>query len=168
MQIKISIWQKPMVETKHVLNKNEAKGSLFMKTIVLYYSFGGTSKKEAENLAKKNEAVVCEVKENKKRNIFTAFVPGCPNAMKRKQSDIMKLSYNLNEYDRILLVAPVWAGYPAPAFNSMVNLLPSEKEVEVYLSSGGGETPKSQEGTKQMILDKKCKLLGYHDLKASK
>lgn len=140
-----------------------------MKTIILYYTFGGTSRKEAERVAEQNKgAVICEVKEKKKRNIVTAFIPGCPQAMKREMSKIEILPYNVDDYERIILIAPVWAGFPVPAFNAMVNLLPKEKEVEIFVCSGGGETPKSEEGTKQLILDKGCKLIGYHDIRATK
>ncbi len=140
-----------------------------MKTIIIYYTFGGTSRKEAERLAEKNKgAVLCEVKEERKRNMLTAFIPGCPHAMKRKASNIKALPYNLEDYNHIILVSPVWAGYPVPAFNAMVKLLPKDKEVEVYLCSGGGETSKSKEGTKQMILDKGCKVVSYNDIRASK
>jgi flavodoxin len=140
-----------------------------MKTIIMYYTFGGNSRKEAEKLVGNYEdAVLCEVKEEKKRNIFTAFLSGCPQAMKREKSKIKEISYQLEDFDRFIIVAPIWAGFPVPAFNAMVDLLPNNKEAELFLCSSGGETPKSEEGTKQMITDKGCKLIGYHDIKVSK
>lgn len=140
-----------------------------MKTIIMYYTFGGSSRKEAEKLAENNkEAVLCEIKEVKKKNIITAFLSGCPGALKRNASNIKPIAYQLGNYERIILVAPVWAGFPVPAFNAMVNLLPKGKEVELFLCSAGGETPKSIDGTKQMIIDKGCKLVGYHDIKTAK
>ena len=78
-----------------------------MKTIIMYYTLGGTSKKEAERIASENEnVVICEVQQKKKYNIF--------------------------------------------------------------MCSGGGEAPKSEEGTKKMIQDKNCKLIAYHNIKVSK
>ncbi|BBF42314.1 flavodoxin [Lachnospiraceae bacterium KM106-2] len=140
-----------------------------MKTLIMYYTFGGSSKKEAEKLASENEkSVLCQVTEVKKKNIFTAFFSGCPNAMKRKASKINNLSQDPEKFDRIILVAPIWAGYPVPAFNAMVELLPEGKEVSVYLCSGGGEAPKSKEGTCKLITDRNCKLLAYHDVKTGK
>lgn len=140
-----------------------------MKTIIMYYTFGGTSREEAKRIAAEYEdSIICEIKEKRKRNILTAFITGCPKAMKRNSSSIQEPEYNLNEYDKIILVAPVWAGFPVPAFNSMVQILPEGKEVEIYLCSAGGETPKSKEGTCQMILDKRCNLSAYHDVRTSK
>ena len=47
-------------------------------------------------------------------------------------------------YDRVVLMTPVWAGYPAPLFNSAVELLPPGTEVEVILVSGSGNSEKSR------------------------
>ena len=140
-----------------------------MKKIVLYYTFGGSSRKEAERIASQDlESVLCEVLEQKKRSMLSAFFSGCPQALKRKASLIKELPFSLTEFDRIILVAPVWAGYPVPAFNAMVDRLPQGKEVEIYLCSAGGETPKSEAGTKELIEQKKCKLISFHQIKTSK
>ena len=88
--------------------------------------------------------------------------------MKRQVVEIKDVQYDLSDFDRIIFVAPIWAGFPVPAFNAMVNLLPTGKEVEIFMCSGGGEAPKSEEGTKKMIQDKNCKLIAYHNIKASK
>lgn len=137
-----------------------------MKTIVMYYTFGGTSKKEAEHIAAEKKGVVlCEIEQKKKYNIITAFFSGCPKAMKRKVVEIKEVPYNLEAFEHIILVAPIWAGYPAPAFNAMVDLLPQGKEVEIFMCSGSGESIKSEEGTKKIIQDKNCKLIAYHNIK---
>ena len=140
-----------------------------MKTAILYYTFGGNSRRKATELAVTEEnAQVFEVKEQKKRNMLTAIFSGCPKAAKRKSSKIQPVNCNLKEYEKVILLAPIWAGFPAPAFNSMVELLPSGKMVELYLLSTSGQAPKSKEGTCQMIRDKDCDMLGYHDVKTGK
>jgi len=139
-----------------------------MKTIIMYYSLKGSSKKEAEKTANQNMgAVLCEVTEKRKRNMFSAFIPGCPQSMNRKKSEINSIPYQMENYDKIILIAPIWGGFPAPAFNAMVELLPNGKDVEVVLCSAGGETPKSMEGTKQIIRDKGCNLIEYRDVKTA-
>ena len=47
---------------------------------------------------------------------------------------------DLSSYDDITLVFPVWAGNPAPAFHSVLPLLPKEADVMLYLVSAGGAT----------------------------
>ncbi|HML48788.1 MAG TPA: hypothetical protein PKE04_18760, partial [Clostridia bacterium] len=78
---------------------------------------------------------------------------------------IKPLQTNLDEYDRLIIGCPVWGGFPAPAFNAIVEKLPKGKAVEVFLCSGGGETSKSQEGTKRLIESKGCKVLSYRDVR---
>ena len=141
------------------------KGRAEMKTAVVYYTFGGSTKKEAERLAKENGSELCRVYEVRNRSLFGAFVIGGYQSLKRKATVIKPLNVNLKEYDRITILCPVWAGYPVPAFNAIAALLPSGKEVEVVLCSGGGETPKSEQGTKKLIEDKGCKLISYRDVK---
>ena len=136
-----------------------------MKTIVLYYSFKGSTKAEAEKIAKEEEADICRIEEVKKRNIFSAFIPGCQNAIKRKASAIKPLACDLAQYDRIIIGSPIWGGYPVPAFNAIVQALPPEKDVALFFCSEGGETPKSKQGTIDMIQTKGCKLTSYEDIK---
>lgn len=137
-----------------------------VETLIMYYSYTGTSRKEANRLANVYpNSIVCEVKEKKKKNLLKTIFVGCPKAMLRGDSNIDEIGYDPMLFQRIVLVAPVWAGYPAPAFNSMLKRIPEGKEVEVFLCSSGGETPKSKEGTCQLIRNQKCELVGYHDIK---
>ena len=139
-----------------------------MKTIILYYSLGGTSRKKAEQLVKENEnAALCEIKELRKRNIFTAFIPGCFHAAKRKTTAIKPLGYDLSDYDHVVIVCPIWASFPAPAFNSIAALLPAGKEVELYFCSGNGGEQQSEQGTKDIMIEKGCILIDYHNVKSS-
>ncbi len=136
-----------------------------MKTAVIYYTFGGSTKKEAQRLAAENQAALFRVEEARGRSLIGAFIPGAYQAMHRKAAAIQPLNVNLQEFDKIIIGCPVWAGYPAPAFNAIAALLPKGKEVEVVLCSAGGETPKSEQGTKQIIEGKGCRLLSYRDIK---
>lgn len=136
-----------------------------MKTIILYYTFGGSTKAEAEKIAKEKDATLCQVKEEKKRGMLSAFLSGCPMAAKRKASKISPIAYNLKEFDRIIIGGPIWAGHPAPAINAIFDALPTGKEVELFFCSGGGETPKSAEGTKGLVVQKGCKVISYRDIK---
>jgi len=139
-----------------------------MKTIVLYYSFGGSTKAEAERIAAENDAVLCRVEETKNRSLLSAFVPGAPNSMNRKASEIKQIEQDLNSFGRIIIGCPIWGGYPAPAFNAIVEMLPRSKEVELFFCSGGGDTQKSSQGTKDLISKKGCKLISYRDVKTEK
>jgi flavodoxin len=136
-----------------------------MKNLIVYYTFGGSTRKEAERLAAELQAPLFRVREKRNRSFLGAFVPGGYQAMRRKASAIKPLDIRLQDYDRIIIGSPVWAGFPAPAFNAIAELLPKGKEVEVFLCSGGGETPKSGQGTKALIERKGCTLVSYRDVK---
>ena len=103
-----------------------------MKSVVLYYTFGGSTKLEAERIGAEQGAPVYRVRETKSRSLFGSFIPGGFQAMKRKRVKILPLEVDLSAFDRIYIGCPVWAACPAPAFNSMVDLLPAGKEIEVF------------------------------------
>jgi flavodoxin len=138
-----------------------------MNSIVLYYSYSGYTKKVAQKLAHTQGATLVEIQTRKRKNIVTTFLVDCPRAMMRKRVPIQPVTQDLSGYDLITLAAPVWAGKPAPAFNAMVDLLPKGKNVQVILTSGGGDTKKSEEGTRRLIKQKGCKVLAYKDVKQS-
>ena len=71
---------------------------------------------------------------------------------------------NLQDYDRIIIGCPIWARYPAPAFNAIVEMLPSGKEVELFFCSAGGDSAASAEGTKELIAKKGCTVTTYRDV----
>ncbi len=110
-----------------------------MKELILYYSFGGNTKKYAEQLSKETGADLFEVMEVKKRGMLSALFSGCPKAASGKPSEIQPITADLDSYDHFILAAPIWASNPAPAINAAAMLLPKGKKVSVVLLSKGGE-----------------------------
>lgn len=135
-----------------------------MKPVILYYSFGGKTRLEAQKRASETGADVVEILELKKRDIFSAFIPGCPQALNRKASKIRPISIDWSLYDDVTLIAPVWAGHPAPAFNAALELIPKDKVLHVVLTSSGGETPLSKEGTISTLRCQGFALASYTDV----
>lgn len=135
-----------------------------MSTIIMYFTFGGSTKEEAERLSKQLGAPLCQVKEKHNRSVLAAFVPGGFLAMRRKTVAIQPLNIDWNEYDKIIIGCPVWAGYPAPVFNTMVESLPAGKEVEIFLCCGGSGTKKSEAGTRALVEQKGCTVVSYRDV----
>jgi len=129
-----------------------------MKAAVVYYTFGGSTKKEAERIGAELGAPVYRVKEAHNRSFLGSFLPGGYQAMKRKKPKIQPAGFDLAEFDKIYLGCPVWAAYPAPAFNAMVELLPAGREVEIFLCAGGNDPRESDEGTKRLVEAKGCKV----------
>jgi len=135
-----------------------------MKTAVVFYSYSGNTKKAAEAEAASRSADIFEVKETKKRGFFSAFFKGCPDAMKQRPSELAGKPIDLSGYDRIVILSPIWAGFPAPAFNGIVQMLPAGKEVELIFVSGSGDSKKNAEKIKAYVEKTGSRVVGYRDV----
>ena len=138
-----------------------------MNTVVIYYSYTGKTRMLAEAKAKELGSKLYEIKEKKSRSVLNAYILGSLAARKQKASETVPISIDFADCERILLAAPIWAGYPAPAMNSIINLLPEGKQVELFMTSGSGNSSGSKQKTEALILKKGCTVKGYHDIRAS-
>jgi len=136
-----------------------------MKTLILFYSFSGRTRKLASQKASETGADIEEITETKKMSVLKAYISGAYKAMKRKKTEIQPIKSQLNNYEKIIIMSPVWAGNPAPAFNSIVEHLPSGKKIELVMISAGSGTKKSAEGTKNLIASRGCEVTDYADIK---
>lgn len=135
-----------------------------MKTAVVYYSLGGSTRSFARAEATARAADLIEVRPAKPYNRFTSFALGCPAAIRQKAVPLAEAP-DLSGYDHFVLMAPVWAGHPAPPFNSMVQALPVGAEVEVLLVSASG-TNKSRDKVRALIEHKGCTVTGLRDIRS--
>lgn len=138
-----------------------------MKEIVLFYSFTGKTKALAEKKAKERKARIEEITEVNKPSIIGAYTIGCFKALRRKKAEIRPIKAQLKSYDKIIIMTPIWAGHPTPVVNSLIELLPSGKKIELIMVSGGGNSQGSAEATKALITAHGCDLVGYTDVKGS-
>ena len=137
-----------------------------MKTLVIFYSYTGKTRRLAQDTAENENADIVEVKEIKRRSTVGAYVGGSFAAMRQKEAKIEKYECNFDDYDKIIIFMPVWAGYPAPAMNNIINALPEGKDVEIIMTSGSGSSAKSSEKTKTLIADRGCRVTKYTDVKS--
>jgi flavodoxin len=135
-----------------------------MKSLILFYSHSGNTKAIAQKKAAETGADIEEIIEVKKPFMLTGIL----RAMKRKKTEIKPVNAQPGNYDKIIIMAPIWAGYPVSAINSVIEILPKDKEVEVIMVSGGGGSKKSAEGTKALIVKQGCRITGYTDLQAKR
>ena len=123
-----------------------------MKSIVLYYSYGGHTKKVAEKLARTQGADTEAIQTLKHHGKLYTYLVDCPRALRGQGTP---------------LAAPVWASNPAPAFNEAVRQLPKGKNVQVVLVSAGGEgaTRRNAEAIRKRIRHQGCTVVSYKDVK---
>lgn len=111
-----------------------------MKSIVIYYSYGGNTRRVAEMIQKETGGDIAEIKTVKpytgsyndvvaqgKREIDSGFMP-----------EIEALDINIDDYDTIVLGSPVWWYTFAPAMHSFIkeNGL-SGKNIYPFATNGG-------------------------------
>ncbi|MCL2082705.1 MAG: NAD(P)H-dependent oxidoreductase [Oscillospiraceae bacterium] len=137
-----------------------------MKTLILFHSYTGKTKALAERKAAELMADIEEIKTVRRPSKFGAFVVGIPSSIGRKKAKIHPIKSSFDEYDKIVLMSPVWAGHTTPAVNSAIDCIPSGKRVEVIMVSSSGETDESADRIKALIYNRGCEVTDYTDVKA--
>ena len=136
-----------------------------MKTAVIYYSWSGHTAQLAKTCAEKEGAQLIEVKDMNRPGTLKAYTAGCFAAMRMKRTDIMPLPTSLGDYEKIIVMTPVWAGHPAPAVNSIFDMLPREKNIEVIMVSRTGSCG-CKEKMQALITAKSCKMTAFENVKS--
>ena len=136
-----------------------------MKTTIIYYSYGGKTRKYCENMAKELSADIYEVQTLKRKSFISNLFTECPKALQQKPTKVKDITFDLSSYDKIVLAAPMWAGFPAPAFNNIAAMLPKGKEVEIIIVSGSGETkPENKAKVLSLVENTGSKVTKYTDV----
>ncbi len=94
-----------------------------MKTIVIYYSYSGNTKKIAELIAKKLNADIAKIEtENAYTGSYDAVVDQAKKEIEQGYMPKIKpISFDLEKYDTIILGSPVWWYTFAPAMKTFLN-----------------------------------------------
>ena len=136
-----------------------------MKTLVIFYSYSGKTKVIAQGLASKEFADITEIKDAKPLGKLKAYTAGIVASIRGKAWPIQPLNVDLREYGRLILLAPVWADNPPPAFNAMLKLLPEGKTIAVKMVSMSGKS-NCRERLESAVKAKSGTLESFEDIKA--
>lgn len=88
-----------------------------MKTLVVFYSRSGTTKRVAQEVAKALNADVDEVVDKKPRNGILGFLIAGYDATKGKTTEI-EFEKDPSSYDLVVIGTPVWNGRVTPAIRT--------------------------------------------------
>jgi flavodoxin len=135
-----------------------------MKTLVIYYSFSGSTREIADKIAAKESADILEIKDTKPLGKLKAYTAGILAARNAKLWDIKPIDIDYTNYDRIILLAPVWANNPPPAFWAYMNQLPFNKNIAIKMVSMSGKS-NCRERLSAIIEAKSCQLESFEDIK---
>lgn len=135
-----------------------------MKTAVVYYSYNGSTKKLAEKMAKEQAIDCIEVRDPSRPGALKAYVAGCFAAVRQKAWPIVPEKLALDEYETIILMAPVWAGHPAPQIHAVIQNLPQGKEIAFMAVSASGNSS-AKEKIQAAIEAKGCSIKDYQNIR---
>ncbi len=125
----------------------------FMKNLIVFYSFEGSTAFVAEELqkllqAKGEEADIYEikVKKNPPKSGFGKFAAGGFNALTQRDPGIDPVTVDVNSYDRLYIGTPIWASNPPGAIKAFIKQAkPIGKDCILIACSGGGNSGKTFE-----------------------
>ena len=135
-----------------------------MKTVIIYYSYSGNTRGIAQELAAKESAEIVEIKDVKRPGKLKAYSAGIIASIKGKAWPILPLGVDLAGFDKFILLAPVWANNPPPAFNAILELLPEGKDVSFKLVSASGKS-NCTERLEAAVKAKGCNFSSFEDVK---
>jgi len=135
------------------LNFQKKELGVMAKTLVLYYSYEGHTKKVAEVIAKEISADIEGVKPIKemKTKGFGKFLWGGSQVVMKKKPELKPLNVNPDDYDIVFVGTPVWAFTYAPPVKTILEtgILKNKKVAFFYTHEGGAG--KTEENAKNVI-----------------
>ena len=111
------------------------------KTLVLFYSYEGNTKKIAELIANNIGADIEEIKpvNEMRAKGFGKYMWGGAQVVMKKRPALKSLQVNLKEYDTIFLGSPVWAStFSPPVYSLLENGYLTGKKIAFFHCHEGG------------------------------
>lgn len=102
---------------------------------VVYFTRSGNSKRIAEKIAGKLSCDIIQITDNMNWIGVFGFLKGGYYSSKNKDVEI-KTSKNIEAYDELVVVSPLWAGGVVPAVKVFLKTVPQDKVNLVITSSG--------------------------------
>jgi flavodoxin len=111
-----------------------------MKTVIVYYSRSGATRRLADEIAAKTGADVEEIIYTESMSGIIGFVRAGHQSMSQKPAPIKPLKADLGGYDLVVLGSPVWAGkLSAPALSFLSTYKGSIRQLAVFITHADGK-----------------------------
>ena len=109
-----------------------------MKSLVVFYSRTGTTKRIGEALAQLLECDSEEIVDTKKRSGPLGFVSAGRDAQAKKLTTLVDIKHDPALYDLVILGTPVWGGTLSSAMRTYISANESKfKRVAFFCTQGG-------------------------------
>ena len=119
------------------------------KILIVYYSFSGNNEVLAKKLQARLNCDIYKITETRTRNTFDIFL----DIIFRRNPKVQKPYISLNQYDYILLVAPIWAGRIANPVKTFLKMDRSNIHSYSFITLCGGGNNIKVENELSNILD---------------
>lgn len=107
-----------------------------MKTLVVYYSRTGTTKRMALEIARKLKADVDEILSEDYSGSW-GYLSGSLQALFKTKPKI-RFNKNPGDYDRVIVGSPIWAGTFVPPVRSYLSINMNKLNKFIFFCSSGG------------------------------
>lgn len=109
-----------------------------MKTLVVYYSRTGNTRKVAERIAAELKASVEELKEGEDRQGIAGYLKSGFDAMRKKTVNLSPPAFDPGEFDMVILGTPVWAFTMVPAMRAYLEQNRGKfRDIAFFCTMGG-------------------------------
>ena len=134
--------------------KNMSEREIKMNNKVLFFTRTGNSRRIAEKLADELSCQIIEVTDNMNWNGICGFIKGGYYASRDKVVAI-KTSADVEDYDELIVVSPLWAGKLAPDIKEFLKTAEKDKVHLVVVSSGSNISDESEYKSVDLITKSK-------------
>ena len=125
-----------------------------MKSVVVFYSLDGGTRKAAEKIAERLQADIVELHPEKRipSKGFFKYMIGGMQVKSGKKPALKPYNFQKEAYDLVILGTPIWASGCTPAMNTFLSENDiSDRKIAVLTSSAGGDGAQCLETMKKML-----------------
>ncbi len=133
-----------------------------MALLIVYYSRTGSTRTVAGALARATGGTLRELTDTSPRsNLFTTAMA----ALFRRSARLVDPDYDISAYEMVVIMTPIWAGNPTPAFNAfMRNVSLQGKDVVLVALGESGENIATSTRLEQMARARGGRVQGVHHI----
>ncbi|MGD2247145.1 MAG: NAD(P)H-dependent oxidoreductase [Candidatus Methanofastidiosia archaeon] len=115
-----------------------------MKTLVVYYSRTGHTKKVAKAIADTLSSDIEEIVDGQNRSGPIGFLRSGYQAYRKSLIDIKDLKKDVSEYDVVIIGTPVWAGTVSSPVRTFLHIYKDYFNKVAFFSTHGGDEPQKE------------------------
>lgn len=112
-----------------------------MKTLVVFYSRTGTTKKVGEGIANRLNCDSEEIIDLRNRKGIFGYIFAGRDAIKKKLTDIQEISKDVSKYELVIIGTPNWGGSICPAVRTFLEKNKINIKKAGFFCTMGGDNP---------------------------